>query len=97
MTPSVTMFGVMSDRDCYFPRYERHNAESEYGMSIVQFLSENEKEAFADVQEIWDSADSATRQELLVVCQERLQAKIQEMENEYRQIDSELRGMKKNS
>jgi len=97
MTPSATMFGVMSNRDYHFPRYEKEYSESEYGISIVQFLSEHKKEAFADVQEIWDKADSATRQELLVVCQERLMQSIREMENEYRQIDSELRGMKKNS
>jgi hypothetical protein len=66
-------------------------------MSKEQFLEEYPDEALTDVQEIWDSADSATRQKLLMVCQERLTAKIQEMEKEYRQIDSELRGMKKNS
>jgi len=97
MTPSVTMFGVMSDRDCYFPRYEGNKADAEYGYTMEQFLSEYPKDAFADVQEIWDSADSATRQELLVVVQERLMTSIREMEEEYRQIDSELRGMKKNS
>jgi hypothetical protein len=91
------MFGVMSDRDCYLPHFSRHDADAEYGMSEAQFLDEHPEEALADVQEIWDSADSATRQELLVVCQERLMAKIREMEEEYRQIDSELRGMKKYS
>jgi hypothetical protein len=97
MTPSVTMFGVMSDRCYYFPHLSRRYAMAEYGMTDERFLDEHPEEAFADVQEIWDSADSATRQELLVVCQERLMAKIREMEEEYRQIDSELRGMKKSS
>jgi hypothetical protein len=91
------MFEVMSDRDCFFPHYSRHDADAEYGMSEAEFLDEHPDEAFADVQEIWDNADSATRQKLLEVCQERLQAKIREMEEEYRQIDSELRGMKKTS
>jgi hypothetical protein len=66
-------------------------------MSQAQFLNEHEKDAFADVQEIWDKTDPALRQELLMACQERLMSSIREMEDEYRQIDSELRNMKKTS
>lgn len=86
-TPTVTMFEVLSDRDCHLPRYERHNADAEYGMSKAQFLDEHADEAFADVQDIWDRADPALRRELLMVCQERLMQKIREMETEYRETD----------
>ena len=88
-TPTVTMFEVLSDRDCHFPRYERRRGDAEYGMSKAQFLDEHEDEALADVQDIWDRADPVTRQELLEVCQERLMRKIRQMEDEYRQTDKE--------
>jgi len=86
-TPTVTMFEVLRDRDCYSPRYEKHRLDAEYGMSAAQFLDEHADEALADVQDIWDRADSTLRQELLEVCQERLMRKIREMETEYRVMD----------
>jgi hypothetical protein len=84
------MFEVLSDRDFHFPRYEKHYDDAEYGMSKAEFLDEYLKDAFADVQEIWDKTDPALRRELLMACQERLMSSIQEMEDEYREIDAEL-------
>jgi hypothetical protein len=88
-TPTVTMFEVLSDRDCHFPRYEKQRRREEYGMSTAQFLDEHGDEALADVQDIWDRADPALRRELLMACQERLMQKIRQMEEEYRQTDKE--------
>ena len=86
-TPTVTMFEVLRDRRYHLPRYEHHDEREEYGMSVAQFLDEHADEALADVQDIWDRADSTLRQELLEVCQERLMRKIREMETEYRVMD----------
>ena len=96
-TPTVTMFEVLSDRCCHFPRYKRHDEDAEYGMSKVQFLDEHADEALADVQDIWDRADPVTRQELLEVCQERLMRKIREMEDEYRKLDKERHALRSGS
>ena len=85
-----TMFWVLSDRDAYFPRYESRSGQEEYGMSEAQFLDEHENEAFADVQEIWDRADEALRRDLLLACRDRLTQQIQELQEQYTDVEREL-------